>query len=258
MKPEFNNTIANIKKQLNVILLNSTFAETVNPCAQISTMITFPEDIDIIKSRIKQAFKYVPEQDITNMTPNELVTDIYAHNPNFRLRGQEIIFKQHVKTEQNPATDKDNNEWTRRSIFTYIIVNISRAMGRTVQSTERISDLMTEAAMSGDDLYKLNYKLKELENFFGIKIDQSMKIYNAANAAEVSFIAQGRAPAHEEEGAKRDPLWHAIMTATSVKYLKSVLLHDLNVHISTYALLQVKSYEEFKALVQTKQQMRQK
>lgn len=256
---EINNSLSNIKTQLNIILLNSTFADRVNPHAKISEMITFPEDIDIIKSHIKRVFKYTPEQDIANMTPNELVAILYDNNPNFRLKDTDIIFNPRTKPTTQPAPNTDTNEWSRRSIFTYIIVNISRTMGRTVQSRERISDLMTEAKMSGTDLQKLNFKLKELENFFGIKIDQSMKIYNIANAAELSFIAQGRAPAHEDTNEQRDPLWNAIMTATSMKYLKSVLQkNNLDVHISTYVLARIKSYEEFKALVQEKQQQRQK
>lgn len=256
MKPELNNVFSDIKKQLNIILLNTTFVDRVEPNANISAMITFPEDIDIIKSHIKRIFKHVPEQDIANMTPNELATDIYAHNKDFRFKKNETVFIQQIKTEPNSANN--NTEWSRGTIFTYIITNLSHTMGRTVQSRERISDLMTEAAMSGNDLYQLNYKLKELENFFGIKIDQSMKVYNVGNIAETSFIAQGRAPAHEDTNEQRDPLWNAIMTATSMKYLKSVLQNNLDVHISTYVLSRIKSYEEFKALVQEKQQQRQK
>lgn len=223
MTQKINNSFSNIKTQLNIILLNSTFTDRVNPYAKISEMITFPEDIDIIKSHIKRIFKYTPEQDIANMTPNELVAILYANNPNFRLKDTDIIFNPQIKPNAQPVPNTNINEWSRRSIFTYIITNLSNTMGRMVQSRERISDLMTEADMSGTDLPKLNFKLKELENFFGIKIDQSMKVYNAANAAELSFIAQGRAPAHEGTNEQRDPLWNVIMTATSMKYLKSVL-----------------------------------
>jgi len=258
MKPETNSVFADIKKQLSIILLNSTFADKVYPYNKISTLITFPEDIDIIKANIKRIFKYVTEQDIGNMTPYELVREIYEHNKDFHLKRNDAVFRQKIKPAVNNGQNTNDMEWSRKYIFSYILLGISRAMGRTVQSTERISDLMTEAAMSGNDLQKLIYKLQELENFFDIKIDQSMKVYNAANAAEASFIAQGRAPAPNTQDESMDPLWDAVMMATSIKYLKSVLQRNFNINVSTYALSHLKSYEELKNLIYEKQQQRQK
>ncbi|MBQ6736496.1 MAG: hypothetical protein IJQ90_03355 [Alphaproteobacteria bacterium] len=253
MKTEINDALSDIKRQLNIILLNSTFADVIDPAAQISTIITFPEDIDIIKSHIKRVFHYTVSQDIAGMTPAQLTNEIYANNPNFNFRAQnaEVIFTPAIRSKQKTVIT-NKTEWTRKEIFAYIIANISRTMGRTVQSKERISNLMAEASMSGDDLYALNSKLRELENFFDIKIDQSMKIYNVANAAEVSFIAQGRAPAPAEPDKQKDPLWNAVMTATSITYLKSVLQHNLDVDVSVRTLSNLKSYQEFQELVKSK------
>ena len=258
MQTEFNEKLADVKKQLNIILLNSTFADKVNPMAKISTMITFPEDIDIIKSHIRRIFRCDVPDDIANMTPAQLVDLLYTNNPNFdfRARNDLIVFTQ--KPQPRQVDNTTNTKWSRRTIFAHIITNISHVMGRTVQSSERISDLMFEASMSGDDLFTLNTKLKELEQFFGIKIDQSMKVYNAANAAEVSFIAQGLAPAHDPEAEKQDPLWSALMAAISIKYLKSILSHNLNIHISVRALSNLASYEEYQELINSKLQEKQK
>ena len=257
MTTEIDRTYSDIKRQLNIILLNSTFADRVEPHEKISNMITFPEDIDIIRKNIKRIFKYDVTQDIADMTPYELVQQIHQHDQNFRMPHSEKVFTQ--KTQNHSITAKTSyTQWSRREIFGHVIVKISKAMGRSIQATEKISDLIAEAAMSGFDLQKLNYTLKELENFFGIKIDQSMKVYNAANAAEVSFIAQGRAPAHDDPKTQKDPLWDALMTATSMKYLKSVLHHNLNIRVSTHILSNIKSYEEFKALIQSKQNQIQK
>ena len=256
MYQEPNNTFSNIKKQLNIILLNSTFADRVDLYTKISNMITFPEDIDIIKSHIKRIFKYEVEQNIAEMTPYELIQKIYQHNKGFTMPRGEVVFTQRIKNNSKIIADMNDTEWSRKSIFAYFLANLARAMGRTVQSTEKISDLMAEAAMSGSDLENLHSKLRELENFFGIKIDQSMKVYNAANAAEESFVAQGRAPAPKDTKDTEDPFWNAIMAATSIKYLKSILQNNLNVHVSTYVLSRVKSYEEFKVLIQSKQRQK--
>ena len=253
MTPELNNTFSCIKKQVNLILLNSTFADRVDPYAKISEMITFPEDIDIIKQNIKRIFKYDIDQDVANMTPYELILHLYNHNKNFNLKTNTNVLKQPAPSASNITQKSNNTEWSRKTIFAYILASVSRPMGRTVQSSERISDLMAEAAMSGTDLEKLNLKLKELEKFFGIKIDQSMKLYNVANAAEISFIAQGRAPAHNDINEQKDPLWDVLMMATSMKYLKSILQHNMQISVSTYALSHLKSYEEYVKLIQDAQ-----
>lgn len=253
MAPEINSTYFDIKRQLNMILLNSTFADRINPYAKISEIITFPEDIDIIKSHIKRIFKCDIPGNIADMTPDELIQQIYSLNKDFVIKDSDIVFKQKIKSETQPVPHTNNTQWSRGAIFTYIFTTLSKTMERNVKVTERISDLMIELQMTGIDSQKLNCTLKELENFFDIKIDQSMKVYNVANAAELSFIAQGRAPAHNNSDEQKDPLWRAIITATSLKYLKSILQHDLNIHVSIFTLSNIKSYEEFKALIQSKQ-----
>ena len=258
MTTRFNNTLSDIKRQLNLILLDSTFADKVEPYEKISTMITFPEDIDLIKSNVQRVFKFNITQDIADMTPTELLSMIHAARPDFKLLDTKANFTQPTRTPENRNNTGDTTKWSRDLIFSYIIEHISRAMNRSVQSTERIADLMSEASMSGDDLSELNCALRQLEKFFDIKIDQSMKIYNVGNVAESSFIAQGRAPEPKSKDKTKDPIWSAVMVATPKKYLASILERTFNIHLSLRALESVESYEELKAIIQEKQTRKQK
>lgn len=239
----------NVKKQLNNILLCSTFADTVNSNDKILDIITFPEDINLIKERIKDKFKFNIHNDISNMTVNELCTLIFIFVTNSKKHDQ--IYPQKNTEPQTTEIKKSNDgkEWNRRMIFGYIIGNIRNAFGRPVQSTEKISDLIREAHDTGIDSTQLTSKLKELEKFFDIKIDLEMRIYNIGNEAEKSFIAQGKAPDSRIEYESMEPLWATIHAALPINYWQSVILNELNVRISPYKLARIKSFPEFEALV---------
>ncbi|MBO4480629.1 MAG: hypothetical protein J5742_03345 [Alphaproteobacteria bacterium] len=244
-----------IKRQVNNILLNSTFAETINPLSRISEIITFPEDIALIKERIRNQFKLNISRNISDMTVTELYTVVFIFILNSKNKlnktsdSTKIPEVPSVPTPVVKKTSGKGKQWNRRMIFSYILGNIKTACGRPVQSTEKISDLIRETQEFGFDSTKLTSKLKELERFFDIKIDIGMRIYNIGNAAEQSFIAQGKAPDSRIENESINPLWATIRAALSMNYWQSVILNDLNVKISTYKLTRIKSFAEFEQLV---------
>ena len=166
--------------------------------------------------------------------------------------------KQPVHTKVQPSPRKKDTLWNRKMIFGYILGNIRKVCGRNVQSTERIVNLMIEAQNTGINMNALTAKLQELEEFFGIKIDQSMRIYNIGNAAEKSFIAQGKAVDSRDVQESMEPLWATIQTVLPINYWQSVILNELNVRISTYKLARLKSFNEFEQLVANAKQRKER
>lgn len=243
-----------IQQNVNAILLNSTFADTINPQSKISEIITFPKDMDFIKERIKNKFKLSIHQDISNFTVNQLYTMILISvlNSKHQIQLSPLDTEPYIKQPRHSKVTQDDQQktlWSRKAIFGCVLGHIREAYGRNVQSTEKIANLIQEAQNTGKDPTPLLNKLKELEKFFDIKIDQTMRIYNIGNAAEKSFVAQGKAIDPRIKYEAMEPLWATIHTALSINYWQSVILNELNVRISTYKLYRVKSFQEFEQLV---------
>lgn len=256
-----------IKQHVNTILLHSTFADSINPSARISEIITFPEDIPLIKERIKTRFKLDIHQDISDFTVNQLYTMIFmfVQNSNHNKLGwlskpkkPQIKQPQHTNDTKNVPKQNKGLLWDRKAIFGYILGNLRTAYGRSVQSTEKISNLIEEAQNTGMNSDALISKLQELEKFFDIKIDQGMRVYNIGNLAEKSLVVQGKAIDPRIRYESMEPLWATIHTALSMNYWQSVILHDLNVRISTYKLNQIKSFPEFERLVANAKQRKER
>lgn len=258
-----------IKNQVNSILLYSAFAtDTINPNKKIGEIITFPEDVERIRERIKDKFDVNIHQDLSNMTPLQVYTMIFMVAQNSEPHKAKILNFAKKQVQEEPAQESatapataqvsHGKLWNRRSIFSYIIGNLRTAFGRPVQPNERIRDLINEAYNTGTEPTAFLNKLKELEGFFGIKIDQEMRIFNIGDAAEKSLIAQGKAVDSAAEKESMDPLWSTIHTALSINFWRSVISRDLGVQISVYKLSRAHSYQEFEALVAEAQERKEK
>lgn len=244
------NTRQYVVKQVNAILLNSTFADTIDPMAKVSDIITFPEDVDLIKERIRDRFHLDIKQDISKMTVNQLHTMLFLFFCNSPKMRNARSTRKPADADTAVQTDiPEERKWTRRTIFGYIIGNIRTAYGRPVQSTEKIGNLIREAYDTGIDPNPLIAKLKELETFFDIKIDYEMRIHNIGSAAEQSFVKKGLAVDTKVLIADMEPLWATIYTALSINFWQSIVQKNLGVRISQYKLSHVKSYDEFVRLV---------
>ncbi|MBO4746043.1 MAG: hypothetical protein J5613_03165 [Alphaproteobacteria bacterium] len=256
-----------IKNQVNGILLYSAFAaDTINPHKKISEIITFPEDVERIRERIKDKFDIYIHQDLSSMSPMQVYTMIFMVVINSEERKAKILnfAKNQVQEEPvqeiAPATAQVHHGkmWNRRSIFSYLIGNLRTAFGRPLQPNEKIRDLINEAYSTGTEPTAFMNKLKELESFFGIKIDQEMRIFNIGDAAEKSLIAQGKAVDSAAEKESMDPLWATIHTALSINFWHSIISRDLGLQISVYKLSRTHSYQEFEALIAEAKQKKDK
>lgn len=251
--------------QVDKILLDSTFMDKIDANAKISDLTVFgSSDIQLIKAGIARKFKLSINQDITNFSVEKLHNMIFLH-----VLDSEYLVKQFMGTNKRKnkiqiiqpiQEDKFKNEktsngtiWNRKTIFNHIIKEIGKVSGRTVQSKEKLGDIVRELQDSGKNDIAFTNKLKELEEFFNIKIDLSMKLYNIGNAAEESFIAQGRAPDSKLEREEMDPYWVLLYDALSFKYVADMINSKFGVNVSTYKLCHTKSYEEYVKLIQDAQ-----
>ncbi|MBO7656938.1 MAG: hypothetical protein J6S80_04390 [Alphaproteobacteria bacterium] len=249
---------------VNKILLNSTFADKIDTTAKISDLAIFGQsDIALIKERIADMFKIDITQDISDFSIGQLHTMIFIHVCNSESLTKKFMDLAHktasIKVQQpirhkHTSDNSDDKTWNLKLIFAHIIKEITPVYGRSVQSKEKLSELISEAQDAGRDTSALTKKLKELEEFFNIKIDLSMRIYNIARTAEQSFIAQGKAVDSKVERSEMDPYWAPLYDTMSFKYLKDVIYTDFGVRISTYKLCHAKSYEEYVKLIQDAQQ----
>ncbi len=256
-----------IKNQVNSILLYSAFSEeTINPYKKISELITFPEDVKRIRERINEKFDFDIHQDLSKLTPAQLYTMIFVVVQNSESRKAKIFNQAQNQVQEEsaqevaPATAQvyHGKKWNRRSIFSYILGHLRGVYGRPLQPNEKIRDLINEAYSTGTEPTSFINKLKEMESFFGIKIDQEMRICNIGDAAERSLIAQGKAVNSEVEKEAMNPMWATIHTALSINFWRSIISRELGVQISAYKLSHTRSYEEFEALVTEAQQRKAK
>ena len=247
-------TILNfVTQEINEILLNSAFGcDRICSDDKISEILTFPDDINGIKKTIEKRLNIRIASPIANMTAGELhilATGLFTES------GQKVKFRKDPMPEQPvhsiSRTQQIEQEplWNRRIIFGYILKHIRSMFDRNIKSTEKIRDLMLEYRSTHCDTLVFCGKLAELEEFFGIKIDQEMRLYNVCNAAEKSFVAQGKAFDSKVSDESKDPLWRCITTIVSMRYLKSVIENEYQIHLSLDRLSNTASYAELEKLV---------
>ena len=244
-------TLDFVTQEINEVLLNSAFGrDKICPDDKISEILTFPEDITIIKKSIESRLNIRITSPIANMTAKELYILVSGL---FVVSGQKAKVKKVPMPEQpthSVQSDQDQEPlWNRRIIFGYILGHIRSMFDRNIKSTEKVRDLMSEYASTHGNNLVFCGKLAELEEFFGIKIDQEMRLYNVGNAAEKSFVAQGKAIDSKISDESKDPLWRCIMTIVSIRYLKSVLENEYKLHLSLEKLSNTKSYAELEDLI---------
>lgn len=252
---------------VNIILLNSTFADKIVTSQKLYDLTVFGlSDIELIKEGIAAKFGLNIDQDISNFSIGQLHTMVFLHVRNsdtltekfmdLAFRKQKPISVRRVSHPQATQSSLNTNpKWDRNYIFSQILKKIKDAyQDRSIQSRDKISDLITRAQNTGMDTTPLEKALKELEQEFDITITYDMKIYNIGNLAEESWIAQGKAVDSRVERAEMDSYWAPLHDALAFKYLKNVLNTDFGVNISTYKLCHAKSYEEYVKLIQDAQQ----
>ncbi len=235
-------TKAEVKDTLVDILLNSTFADSIDWDAKIRDIITFDTDTNMIKEKINEVFGMSIVYDISNMTVNELFTNIYG----FICDSGKI--KSNAKRGRGLFLAK-GVEWNRRLIFSAILNQFRRTLSRNVNVTESLDDIRYEVSsdIMGVDAHKLERLIKELENFFGIKIDYDMRIYNIANAAEESMIKQGKMKANQvsTDASLEEALWQKLIRVLPANFLASIIKRDFHAQAQGYELAGTKSFEEF-------------
>ena len=235
-------TKAEIRRELNDILLKLTFADAIDKNATISKVVAFDSDVKIIKSEIQEIFGMYIVYDISNMTVNELFTTIYGF----------ICDSGRIKsnaTNGRGLFQNKNVKWNRRLIFSAVMNRFKYALGRTVASTESLDNIKYEISgdIMGGKAHKLNLAISDLEKFFDIKINDDMRIYNIANAAEESMIKNGKIQPKQSspEATLEHKLWQEFIRVLPVNFLESLMKHDFNVNIPGYQLAGTKNFEEF-------------
>lgn len=235
-------TKADIKRALIDILLNSTFADTIDWNAKIRDIITFDEDTNMIKEKINEVFGMSIIYDISNTTVNELFTIIYG----FICNSGRI--KSNAKRGRGLFRNPDV-EWNRKLIFAAVMNRFRGALGRNVATTESLDDIKYE--ISGDIMgvraAKFYQAIKDLEKFFDIKIYDNMRVYNIANAAEESMIKSGKMRQDQPKPSATfdEQVWQKLIKILPVNFLESVIKRDFGAHITGYQLAGTHSFDEF-------------
>lgn len=237
-----NFTKAEIKRTLTNILLNSTFADLIDWNAQIRDIITFDSDMDMIKDKINDVFGMSIAYNISNMTVNELFTNVYG----FICDSGRI--KSNARKGRGLFQSKDV-EWNRRLIFSAIMNRFKYAIGRTVASTESLDDIKYEIScdIMGGTMRKLDSAIREIEDFFDIKINDAMRIYNIANAAEESMIKSGKIKSDKpnSNASLDEQVWQKVVRVLPANFLESLIKREFGANVAGYKLAGTKSFEEF-------------
>jgi len=235
-------TKAEVKHALVDILLNSTFADSIDWNAKIRDIITFDTDINMIKEKINEVFGMSIVYDISNLTVKKLFENVYG----FVCDSGKI--KSNAKRGRGLFLTK-GVEWNRRLIFSAILNQFRRTLSRNVNVTESLDDIRYEvsADIMGTGMRKLERAIQELQDFFDIKINYEMRIYNIANAAEESMIKQGKMKANQvsTDASLEEALWQKLIRVLPANFLASIIKRDFHAQAQGYELAGTKSFEEF-------------
>lgn len=244
-------TKAEIRRELDGILSKLTFADTIARNATISEIVAFDSDVTIIKSEIQEIFGMSIVYDVSNMTVNELFTTIYGF----------ICDSGRIKsnaTKGRGLFQNENVKWNRRLIFSAVMNRFKYALGRTVSATESLDNIKYEISgdIMGGKARKLNLAITDLEKFFDIKINDDMRIYNIANAAEESMIKNGKIQPKQSspDTSLEDKLWQEIIRVLPVNFLESLMKRNFNANIPGYKLAGTANFEEFVEKIRTAQE----
>ena len=173
-----------VKAELEDILLKSTFAGSIKSSDKISDIITFQEDLTLIKERIKDSFN-VNINHLSDHSVNTLLTAIYL----FLLNSGRI--KPDVNSAPVPQKQNSDTSWISRIIFYAVISRFKQELGRFVAVNESLGNIKFEMSnISGPQ--KFDSAINDLESLFDIRIKPNMRIYNILNAAKQSWTNTGK------------------------------------------------------------------
>ena len=173
-----------VKAELEDILLKSTFADSIKSSDKISDIITFQEDLTLIKERIKDSFN-VNINHLSNLSVNTLLTAIYL----FLLNSGRI--KPDVNSAPVPQEQNSDTSWVAQIIFYAVISRFKKELGRFVAVNESLNSIKFEMSnISGPQ--KFDSAINDLESLFDIRIKPNMRIYNILNAAKQSWTNTGK------------------------------------------------------------------
>ena len=235
-------TKAEVKHALVDILLNSTFSDSIDWDAKIRDIITFDTDTNMIKEKINEVFGMPIVYDISNLSVKKLFENIYG----FICDSGKI--KSNAKRGHG-LFRAESVEWNRRLIFSAIMNEFRHALGRNVNATESLDDMRYELSsdIMGTGMRKLERAIQELQDFFDIKINYEMRIYNIANAAEESMIKQGKMKAHQPSpnATLDEQVWQKVVRVLPANFLESLIKREFGANVVGYKLAGTKSFEEF-------------
>ena len=174
-----------VKNELEDILLKSTFADSINFSDKISDIITFQEDLTLIKERIKDSFN-VNINHLSDRSVNTLLTTIYL----FLLNSGRI--KPDVNSAPVPQNQNLDTSWAAHIIFYAVISRFKQELGRFVAVSEPLNKIKFEMSNGDKKSHKFDSVINDLESLFGIQIKPNMRICNILSAAKRSWIKAGK------------------------------------------------------------------
>ena len=231
------NTIA---QEVRNFLLKYSTADDIDSEKLVSDVLMFPEYADKVKLDIEGHFKIVINQDIAHMTVTKLydrVTGLYIKS------GRRIPQASNSKT---PGSGKQEAMWNRTGIYSYIVVRLRKLVEteHNIKIRDLLADLQSEHEKMYGNTVAFDQLLRDIEKKFGIVIDPTWTVGQLVNAAETSFIVQGKALDIRTPKDAQNSIWRAILYNLHLTPFLYYLADEFGVNIRRSTLLSTTSFSD--------------
>ncbi len=227
-----------LKDNITNIVFQPYFADVDDAHRKICDVAPItPMDVCFIKQSLQKQFGFTLDCDIPNVSVDDICEAVYKH------------------LDKN---SKPSHKWTRREIFSYVLANLRRKVGRRVTADESLDSLRLSLEKTGNDFGET---LNRLWGAFGEKVSpevyQSFRVYNIANRLTYDLVAQGKAIDPKVECAGMDPFWEPVWIVLSFGCLTAILKNEFEIWAPTQKaskelaqkLSEFKSYDELEEFV---------